>query len=127
MSADMDFDMQAAWLRRFSADAESNLGAFARRLKEAMPELVTVQEKKGFFAKTAKITGVTIELGENRYSLEQNAGRLTASIAMVVRGITLNTKTLDPSEWFARLADETKKASAHAQTLSSSLQQFMAS
>ena len=39
--SEMDFDMQAAWLRRFNADAESNLKAFALRLKEAMPDLVT--------------------------------------------------------------------------------------
>jgi len=35
MPADIDFDMQAAWLRRFTADAEGNLRAFALRLKEA--------------------------------------------------------------------------------------------
>ena len=98
--SELDFDLQAAWLRRFSADAQSNLGAFARRLKEAMPELVTIQEKKGFFAKTGTITGVSIELGENRYQLELAGGRLQASIAMVVRGITLNTKAMDPADWF---------------------------
>jgi hypothetical protein len=46
MSDSGDFDMQAAWLRRFSAGAESNLMGFALRLKEAMPELVTVRESK---------------------------------------------------------------------------------
>jgi hypothetical protein len=123
----MDFDTQAAWLRRFSSDAESNLAAFALRLKEALPGLVTVQEQKGFFSKSGKITGVTVELGEHRYKLELLSGRLSASIGMVVRGITLNTKTLDPADWFARLAAETQSASAHAQSLSASLQQFMAS
>ena len=121
----MDFDMQAAWLRRFSADAQSNLGAFALRLKEAMPDLVTITEQKSFFAKTGKITGVTVELGEQRYRLELEKNRLIASIGMVVHGITLNTKTLDPAEWFAKLQAETQKASAHAQSLSASLQQFM--
>ncbi len=125
--SDTNFDMQAAWLRRFSSDAESNLGAFALRLKEAMPELTTIHESKGFFAKAGKITGVTVELGENRYKLELLSGRLQASIGMVVRGITLNTKTLPPAEWFARLGEETQKATAHAQSLSTSLQQFMAS
>ncbi len=123
----MDFDMQAAWLRRFSSDAESNLAAFALRLKEALPGLVNVHESRGFFAKSGKVTGVTVELGENRYKLELLNGRLTASIGMVVRGITLNTKTLDPAEWFQRLTAETQKVSAHAQSLSASLQQFMAS
>src|SRR5579871_3631710 len=123
----MDFDMHAAWLRRFSADAQSNLGAFALRLKEAMPDLVTIREQKSFFAKTGKITGVTVELGEQHYRLDLNDGRITATIGMVVRGITLNTRTVDPAEWFARLSAETEKASAHAQSLSASLRQFMES
>jgi hypothetical protein len=122
-----DFDTQAAWLRRFKADAESNLSAFALRLKEAMPELVTIQESKGFFSKSSKITGVSISIGEHKYSLTIENARLTASIAMVVRGITLNTKTLDPAEWFTKLGEETQKATEHAQALSQSLQNFMAS
>ena len=126
MSGNLDFDMQAAWLRRFKADAESNLTAFALRLKEAMPELVTVHEHRSFFSSTAKTTGVTVELGEHRYSLNVEHGRLQATIAMVVRGITLNTKTIDPAEWFARLAEETKSAAEHAQALSGSLAAFMA-
>ncbi len=127
MNENLDFDMQAAWLRRFKADAESNLTAFALRLKEAMPELVTVRESRGFFSSSAKTTGVSVELGENRYSLELERGRLTAKIAMVVRGIVLNTKTIDPAEWFAKLAGETRKATEHAQALSRSLSQFMVS
>jgi hypothetical protein len=126
MSENLDFDMQAAWLRRFKADAESNLTAFALRLKEAMPELVTVHESRGFFS-GAKTTGVSVELGENRYSLAIDRGRLKATIAMVVRGIVLNTKSVDPGEWFAKLADETRKATAHAQALSRSLANFMVS
>jgi hypothetical protein len=126
MTHNIDFDMQAAWHRRFRTDVESNLRAFALRLKEAMPELVTIHENRGFFSSTAKITGVTVELGENRYSLESDGGRLKAKVAMVVRGIALNTKNVDPAEWFARLAEETKKASEHAQALSTSLAEFMA-
>jgi hypothetical protein len=38
----------------------------------------------------------------------------------------LNTKNVDPADWFARLAEETKKASEHAQALSGSLNDFMA-
>ena len=126
MTDHLDFDMQAAWLRRFKADAESNLKAFALRLKEAMPELVTVHESRGFFSGGGKITGVTVSIGDNRYSLAIERGSLKASVAMVVRGITLNTKTVDPSEWFVRLAEETQKASEHAQALSRSLGDFMA-
>jgi hypothetical protein len=127
MTQPIDFDMQAAWLRRFRADAESNLKAFALRLKEAMPDLVTVHESRGLFSKSGKVTGVTVDLAEQKYKLELVGSRLQASIAMVVRGITLSTKTVEPAEWFAKLAEETQKASAHAQSLSQSLAAFMAS
>ena len=79
---DIDFDMQAAWLRRFKSDAESNLRAFALRLHEALPDLVTIQETKGLFSRNAKTVGVTVELGENRYILQIVNGRLQARIAM---------------------------------------------
>ena len=125
MTHNIDFDMQAAWFRRFKADAESNLRAFALRLKEAMPELVMIHESRGFFSGAAKTTGVTIELGESRYNLAIDGGRLKAKIAMVVHGVVLNTKTIDPSDWFARLSAETKKASEHAKALSRSLGDFM--
>lgn len=126
MSQKIDFDMQAAWLRRFKSDAESNLAALALRLKEALPELVTINEVRGLFSRNAKIKGVSVELGEKRYNLEIDGGRLKASVAMVVHGIVLNTKSVDPADWFARLAEETKKASEHAQALSGSLNDFMA-
>jgi hypothetical protein len=122
----IDFDTQAAWLRRFKSDAESNLRAFALRLHEALPDLVTIRESKGLFSRHGKTTGVTIDLGENRYVLQISNGRLQASIAMVVRGITLNTKSVDPADWFVRLAEETKKASDHAKSLSQSIANFMA-
>jgi hypothetical protein len=127
VSQNIDFDMQAAWLRRFKSDAESNLRAFALRLKEALPELVTIHESRGLFSRNAKTRGVSIELGEKRYNLEVDGGRLKASIAMVVHGVVLNTKDVDPADWFARLGEETKKASEHAKALSGSLGNFMAS
>jgi hypothetical protein len=123
---DIDFDTQAAWLRRFKSDAESNLRAFALRLHEALPDLVTIQESKGLFSRHGKTNGVTIDLGENRYVLQISNGHLQATIAMVVRGITLNTKSVDPADWFVRLAEETKKASDHAKALSQSIANFMA-
>jgi hypothetical protein len=121
----IDFDMQAAWLRRFKTDAESNLRAFALRLREAMPERVTVKESKGFFSRAVKTTGVSVRMDAHDYILEIVDGRLTASIAMVVRGIALSTKSVDPAEWFAKLTDETKQASDHAKSLSQSIAGFM--
>lgn len=127
MNQDANFDMQAAWLRRFRLDAESNLKAFALRLKEAMPDQVTLHEARGFFSRTARTTGVSVSLGDNQYTLEIAGGRLKATVAMIVRGITLNTKNVDPADWFAQLARETAAATEHARALSQSLSAFMES
>lgn len=120
-----NFDIEAAWLRRFQSDAESNLRAFALTLREAMSELVTVEERRGLFERRGRVVGVQIALGEHQYALQLAKGRLQASIAMVVRGITLNTKSVDPAEWFRRLGEETHQASEHAKSLSESITRFM--
>jgi len=122
---DPDFDRDAAWLRRFTADAESSLGAFARRLKEALPTRVTIRESRSLFGR-GRITGVEVELGEKRYVLEVTGGRLAASAALVVHGVVLNTRKIEPAELFARLAEETRDAGAEAHALSRSLAAFMA-
>lgn len=125
-SPNIDYDMQAAWLRRVTSDIESNLGSFALRLKEAMPDRVTLLEKKSFFS-APKLIGVSVEIGERRYTLEAEGKRLKATVAMVVRGITLSTKSVDPAQWFAQLAEETQKTTDHAKSFSQSLSTFMIS
>lgn len=127
MSDSSDFDVQAAWLRRFHADVEGNMRAFALRLKEALPQLVTIRESRAFFSRSTRVTGVSIDLGSNQFTLELADGRLKATVRMIVRGITLNTKEIDPADWFARLGQETKETTAQARALSGSLQSFMAS
>jgi hypothetical protein len=122
----IDYDMQAAWLRRLTSDVESNLGTFALRLKEAMPERVTLLEKKSLFS-APKLTGVRVEIGEHNYTLEVDGRRLKATVAMVVRGITLNTKNVDPAQWFTQLSQETMKTTEHARSFSQSLSSFMLS
>ncbi len=122
---DDDFDLQAAWLRRFSTDAEGQLAAFARRLREAMPDHVTLHEKRGLFS-ASRITGLSVHFGDNDYRLAIENRRLQASIALTVRGVTLNTRQMPPAEWFARLQAETRQESARAQALARSLDAFMA-
>lgn len=127
MANTQDFDLQAAWMRRFHADAASNLQAFALRLREAMPERVTLKEHKGLFSRGSKIVGLVVEMDQQHFGLELANGRLHATLSSVVRGIAISNKTLDPAEWFAKLAEETRKTSEHARRLAQSLSAFMAS
>jgi hypothetical protein len=122
---DGGFDRDAAWLRRFTADAEGQLPAFARRLSEAMPDRVTLKEKRSLFG-AGRITGLTIRFSERDYTLDLDGSHLRAAVSLTVRGVTLNTRELPPAEWFARLLDETKQETANAEALARSLDAFMA-
>ncbi len=120
------FDTQAAWLRRFHSDSESQLQAFALRLRDALPELVTVEESRsGLFSRTTRILGVTVELGQNQYGLRLEKGRLKATIALTVRGITISTRECDTADWFRRLMEETRSSLAQSRDLSQALSAFM--
>jgi len=83
-------------------------------------------EKKAFFS-APKLIGVSVEIGERKYTLEADGRKLKATVAMVVRGITLNTKSVDPAQWFAQLSAETQKTTEHAKSFSQSLSTFMIS
>ena len=127
MSEAPGFDDQAAWLRRFERNARDELGAFALRLKETLPNRVTLQRSRGgLFGGGARVTGVTVELGQNRYGLQLAQDRLQANVALVVRGITLSTRPMEPGDWFVRLAEEMRTVGVEAAALSRSLGDFMA-
>ena len=68
-----------------------------------------------------------VEIGEHTYTLEVDGRKLKATVAMVVRGITLNTKNVDPAQWFSQLSQETMKTTEHARSFSQSLSSFMLS
>src|ERR1700743_210207 len=69
-----------------------------------MPDLVTVHETRGLFSKSGKVTGITVELGENRYNLAIEGGRLKASVALVVGGVKLTTQPIPPNDGRAAAA-----------------------
>jgi hypothetical protein len=123
--APASFDLDAAWLRRFQSDVQANLRAFALLLQEALPDLVTLEERRGLFERKGTIVGLSVLLGDHRYALHCDRGRLQASIGLIVRGVTLNTKSVEPAEWFRGLAEETRKSSEQARSLSRSLSGFM--
>ena len=105
MSSSLDeFDLNAAILRHSLTDIRAFMGALATRLETALPGAVEVARKRdGFFSSSSHVTQIKVRDPQAVYTLELAAGRLSATRANAVRGVTLGTATLPVPQWLAEL------------------------
>jgi hypothetical protein len=110
-----DIDLLAAALRADGGDLAVYLNVLATKLEDSCPELTTVERRRaGLLSRERKVTRVTVEMGDQRFTLEAAPGGVRASCAKVVRGIVLDRDQPSLDEWvtalaaaLARLAEET--------------------
>lgn len=122
-----EFDVTAAFLRRFTGNAENSLHAFATRISEALPGAVTLDERShGLFRKTKKLVGLTIKIGDREFLMNAENGRLQTSVRMSCRNVAIRTDTLEPAQWFSQLDQEIRQASNQARDISTALRSFLA-
>lgn len=122
-AAGTDFDLDAALGRRFAADAAGSFASLARRLKEALPDAVTLDERRRLFGPPT-LTGLAVELGDKRFGLALEHGRPRATVSLLVRGVVLNTRTVPAAEWFASLRAATAAEADAAAGLSRAMSAF---
>jgi hypothetical protein len=121
-------DLHAAFMRRAAADQPAFLEALAIRLEQALPGRVQVVRKKdGLFAKTAHVQAITVDTGEARYGLENEAGLLHASRARGTHGVVLKRDALTVSQWLDELSAALAKLSSDAEGAHRVLHDFLMS
>ena len=80
-----DFDRDAAWYRRFTSDAESNLRAFALRLARAGASVtVAAKSEAGSERLPGSIHSVVAEIEAHDRDLARQLRRASASVALNV-------------------------------------------
>lgn len=99
----LEFEVVAASLRMGREDLAHYLAELASRLVRVLPGRITV-ERTGVLKRT--VSGIDINLGPNRYGIALNAGRLTCTVATVVRGVVLRTEERELDPWLAELSRE---------------------
>jgi hypothetical protein len=97
-----DFDLLAASLRADAADLRAFLEALAAKLEGSFPDRVRVE--RGGFLGNKRVRRIEVDLGENRYEVEQADGQVATRRRVIVRGIALKNEELALADWIDELS-----------------------
>lgn len=104
------FDMVAAGLRADAADLNAFVEALAVKLEGALPGRVTIARQGGLFSRSKGVREISVDMGDSRYSLVSNGGRIETTRRNEVRGIAIKSEPLELDEWIAALSRELEAA-----------------
>lgn len=102
MEAARDFDLLAASLRADASDLRAFVEALAAKLQASFPERTHV-ERGGHFGKKP-VRRIGVDLGDCRYELEHDDGRVEVRRRTVVRGVSLKSDELELDAWIDDLS-----------------------
>jgi hypothetical protein len=104
---DIGFELLASSLRADAADLNAFVEALATKLEGALPTQTVVERKPtGLFSKTKRVHRISIDMGNTRYDLVADGGRVQAGRGTAVRGIVLKTEQLPLDRWIDELSRE---------------------
>lgn len=107
MSAEQDFDLDAAGLRLDGADIETSVAALASKLEDALPAATRVERKRARpLSKDQRVREIEVRLGGCRYCLRIQDGGVAAFREREVGGISIKREPLAAQAWVAALAGE---------------------
>ena len=106
MAGSDDLDLLAASLRADAGDVDAFVEALAVKLEAALPGQAEVERRGGLLGGRKRVRRIEVTLGDQRYELEAERGRVTCRRRSVVRGIALKTQELDLDAWIAALSQD---------------------
>jgi hypothetical protein len=106
MAGSDDLDLLAASLRADAGDVDAFVEALAVKLEAALPGQVEVERRGGLLGGRKRVRRIEVTLGDQRYELEAERGRVTCRRRSVVRGIALKTQEFDLDAWIAALSED---------------------
>jgi hypothetical protein len=98
------FDLVAAELRADTTDLKAFVEALAVKLAGSFPGWVRVERRGGLFSGAKPVRRIELTLGDDRYELDHDGGRVTCVRRAVVRGIAIRSDELGLDDWIDHLA-----------------------
>ncbi len=99
-----DFDLVAAALRADTADLELFVETLAGKLEQSFPAHVKIERRKSLLPGPKPVRRITAELGDERFELEHDGGRVDCRRRELVRGIALRSEELELGPWIDALS-----------------------
>jgi len=119
------FEVVAASLRADATDVAAFLPALATKLTGALPEQTSVRYRGGLFSGKKTVQAIDVDLGDDRFHIEEQHGRLEASRQRAVRGIVLKNESLHVDAWIEELSANIATAAGTSETARSALKQML--
>lgn len=94
----------AALAREYAGEGKAFVRSLYGILERALPEVTEPVLHGGFLSKK-QVVGVTVGLGEFRYTLQEGHHALEATRTHVVRGIALKTEPMRVEAWIREVGD----------------------
>jgi hypothetical protein len=102
---DLGFELLASSLRADMGDLKTFMEALATKLEGALPsQTIVARKSSGLFSKEKRVNQIFVDLGDTRYSLKADGGRIEATRGKAVRGIVLKTEQLQLDQWIDDLS-----------------------
>lgn len=98
------FDLIAASLRADATDLSAFVEALAERLAGALPERLRVERSGSRFARVRRVRRLVLDLGQERFELEQQPGRPLCRRQVLVGGVAIRGEELPLEQWLDQLA-----------------------
>jgi hypothetical protein len=122
---DLGFEMVAASLRADAGDVNAFLPALAVKLEGALPGRCSVRRRGSMFGGKKTVQAIEVDLGETRFHIEEDHGRLVATRQKAVRGIVLKNEELPLDAWIDELSHSVAEEARSSQTGRDALQRML--
>jgi uncharacterized protein YhdP len=123
---DRGFDLDAAGLRAGGADLATAVEVLAVKLEAALPaETVVRRRSRGLLSREKVVEEIEVALGDWRYALRIDRGRVEASRRQSVRGIAIRSEALDLDAWLQALTAELREQAATSEQARTALERLV--
>lgn len=112
--------------RSFGEDERDFLETLALLLQTALPDATTIERGGAFWAKVRPVKSLTVELSEESFLLQSEAGPLKSQITRRVRGVAIKTEEVRVEEWIHRLSDCLSQRAAQSRAAREALEKWIA-
>src|SRR5262249_13295858 len=100
--------------------------ALAHKLELALPAMTQVDRRsKGFLSREKIVQRIQVSLGDYRYLLQADGGRVQCSRAKTVRDVTIKTEPLEVDDWVRAMAPDLQARAAQSAEARAALERLV--